>query len=90
MAKNRRRHTPASSTTPASRPAQLPLTHPTPPRPSHSHSLNLRRVPAAIRDHQPVPLRNRLSRPELIHLIEHEREAGAGVRPLAQRVAAAA
>ena len=56
---------------------------PSPAPPSPSHSLNLRRIPAAVCNHQPVPLRQRLSRPELIHLIEHEREAGAGVRRLA-------
>ena len=45
--------------------------------------LNLRRILAPIRDNQPVPLRNRLLHPELVQLIEHEGEAGAGVGRLA-------
>ena len=47
------------------------------------HGLDLPRIPAAIGDHQPVPLRQRLSRLELVHLVEHEGKAGAGVWRLA-------
>ena len=50
---------------------------------SPSHSLHLPRIPAPIRNHQPIPQRNRLPGLELIHLVEHDGEAGAGVRRLA-------
>lgn len=56
---------------------------PVSPPPLPSHSLNLPRVLAPIRDHQPIPQRQRLLHLKLIHLIEHEGEAGASIRRLA-------
>ncbi len=61
----------SSTSTPASTPPRL------------CRGLYLRRVPTAIGDHQAVPLRNRLPGVELVHLVEHEGEAGAGVGRLA-------
>ena len=53
------------------------------PLPRLCRGLDLRRGPTAIRDHQPVPLGNRLPGVELVYLVEHEGEAGAGVGRLA-------
>ena len=51
--------------------------------PSHRRTLHPRPVPAAVRHHQPVAQRQRLTGLERVDLIEHEGKTGVRIRCLA-------